>query len=102
MGRDSHREQTLPLQVVLGSLAYKQPRESQDPPASILGTSYYDYSKYKKLNKDGRVPMEDRKGPFEHFRLKSLVLSVSVPSTLMIQLQHCNILHLLFHPYELT
>lgn len=46
--------------------------------------------------------MEDRKGPFEHFRLKSLVLSVSVPSTLMIQLQHCNILHLLFHPYELT
>lgn len=29
------------------------------------------------LNKDGRVPMEDRKGPFDQFKPKSLILSVS-------------------------
>jgi hypothetical protein len=29
------------------------------------------------LNKDGRVPMADRKGPFDQFKPKSLILSVS-------------------------
>ncbi len=29
------------------------------------------------LNKDGRVPMSDRKGPFDQFKPKSLILSVS-------------------------
>jgi hypothetical protein len=94
MGKNSHTERTLDLQVVLGSIAYTQPRELQHPPASasILGTSYYDVTKYKKLNKEGRVPMEDRKGPFEHFRPKSLVLSVSVQSTLM-PLRHFHLFH---------
>lgn len=82
MGIDSRRDNSLPLKIVLGSLADAHLRESQqrrEPPVTfILSTSYYDYTKYKKLNKDGRVPMEDRKGPFEHFRPRSLLLSVSI------------------------
>ena len=64
---------------------------SPSPVAYILGTSYFATprllgantsgvnrrSSVLRLNKDGRVPMEDRKGPFDHFRPKSLVLSVS-------------------------
>ena len=64
------------------------------PVAHILGTSYFATprllgannnggnnprrSSVSRLNKDGRVPMEDRKGPFDHFRPKSLMLSVSL------------------------
>jgi hypothetical protein len=60
----------------------------ESPPASsILGTSYFatprvDSSSRGRmmammLNKDGRVLMEDRKGAFDHFRPRSLLLSVS-------------------------
>ena len=78
--------QDLPLKIVLGSLA-PSPKEQEawTPPTTyILGTSYAYYSaprngkKYNKLNKDGRVAMEDRKGPFDHFRPKALALSVSL------------------------
>jgi hypothetical protein len=31
-----------------------------------------------RLNKDGRVLMEDRKGALDHFRPRSLLLSVSI------------------------
>lgn len=82
MGTESCQERTLPLKIVLGILSNEEqelykPTPSPAPASLILGTSYYDYTKYKKLNKDGRVPMEDRKGFFEHFRPKTLVLSVS-------------------------
>ena len=56
-----------------------------DSPATyILGTSYYatpplgDRRSVLKLNKDGRVPCEDRKSPFSQFKPKSLLLSVSL------------------------
>ena len=45
-----------------------------------LATSYYASPSLKsrlKLNKDGRVPMEDRKGAFDQFKPRSLLLSVS-------------------------
>jgi len=60
------------------------------PPATyILGTSYFATPRLSslpnsssssrrsalRLNKDGRVPMEDRKSPFGQFKPKSLVLS---------------------------
>ena len=65
---------------------------SPSPVAYILGTSYFATprllgantsgvnrrSSVLRLNKDGRVPMEDRKGPFDHLRPKSLMLSVSL------------------------
>lgn len=80
MGSSYGREHPLPLKIVLGSFARQYEVHNREDPAtsSILGTSSYDFTKYKKLDKEGRVPMEDRKGPFDHFRPKSLVLSVSV------------------------
>lgn len=60
---------------------------SGESPASynILGTSYFADPRVGssrgrmavRLNKDGRVMMEDRKGALDHFRPKSLLLSVS-------------------------
>ncbi|KAL7541941.1 hypothetical protein ACHAXR_011402 [Thalassiosira sp. AJA248-18] len=61
--------------------------ESSSPATYILGTSYFASPRLGtsksstsgrsvlRLNKDGRVPMEDRKGPLDHFKPKSLVLS---------------------------
>ena len=65
----------------------------ESPPASsILGTSYFATPRVDnssrgrmmamRLNKDGRVLMEDRKGAFDHFRPRSLLLSVSSFSSL--------------------
>ena len=94
-------ERTPPLKVVLGAfggssksepssttLAAAAVAEEGSPVAYILGTSYFatpwlganigNRRSVLRLNKDGRVPMEDRKGPFDHFRPKSLVLSVSL------------------------
>ena len=57
---------------------------SETPATYILGTSYYatpslgDRRSVLKLNKDGRVPCEDRKSPFSQFKPKSLLLSVSL------------------------
>lgn len=57
---------------------------SESPTTYILGTSYYatpslgDRRSVLKLNKDGRVPCEDRKSPFSQFKPKSLLLSVSL------------------------
>ena len=57
---------------------------SESPATYILGTSYYatpslgDRRSVLKLNKDGRVPCEDRKSPFSQFKPKSLLLSVSL------------------------
>ena len=57
---------------------------SESPTTYILGTSYYatpslgDRRSILKLNKDGRVPCEDRKSPFSQFKPKSLLLSVSL------------------------
>eukprot|EP00956_Cyclotella_meneghiniana_P043081 scaffold252335_cov86-Cyclotella_meneghiniana.AAC.1 len=77
MGPIQREHTPLPLQIVLGALSPGQHALSkQEQDSYILSTSYYDV-KYKKLNKDGRVDMEDRKGPFDHFRPKALVLSVS-------------------------
>jgi hypothetical protein len=93
-------ELTPPLKVVLGLGAFGGSSKSEPssttlvaaagegyPVAYILGTSYFatprlgantgNRRSVLRLNKDGRVPMEDRKGPFDHFRPKSLVLSVS-------------------------
>ncbi|KAL3827032.1 hypothetical protein ACHAXA_007539 [Cyclostephanos tholiformis] len=65
----------------------------ESPAAYILGTSYFAAPRLGvtgnrrsalKLNKDGRVPMEDRKGPFDHFRPKSLVLSTLRVTTINI------------------
>ncbi len=68
-----------------------QTSSSVDAPY-ILGTSYFATPRVGgnttttatstrrsvlKLNKDGRVPMEDRKGAFDHMKPKSLVISVS-------------------------
>ena len=64
----------------------------ESPTTYILGTSYFatpslgssnsnssssNRRLVLKLNKDGRVPMEDRKGSFSQFKPKSLLLSVS-------------------------
>ncbi|KAL3794508.1 hypothetical protein HJC23_013981 [Cyclotella cryptica] len=75
----------LPLRIVIGSLSTGgavSPRDSSTTSSAnyIIGTSYYATPrlgalKLNKLNKDGRVPMEDRKEPFEHLRPKALVLS---------------------------
>jgi hypothetical protein len=64
----------------------------ESPPASsILGTSYFATPRVDnssrgrlamRLSKDGRVLMEDRKGAFDHFRPRSLLLSVSSFSSL--------------------
>jgi hypothetical protein len=63
----------------------------ESPASSILGTSFatprVDSSSRgrmmaMRLNKDGRVLMEDRKGAFDHFRPRSLLLSVSSFSSL--------------------
>ena len=57
---------------------------SESPATYILGTSYYatpslgDRRSVLKLNKDGRVPCEDRKSPFSQLKPKSLLLSVSL------------------------
>ena len=90
----------MPLKIVLGSFAQDQNalfiHNRQDPTTYILGTSSYDFTKFKKLNKEGRVPMEDRKGPFDHFRPKSLVLSVSdEPAWLILShdLKYCTMLN---------
>ena len=67
----------------------------QSTPATyILGTSYFATPRLdnslgsgssrrsiSRLNKDGRVPMEDRKGAFDHYKPRALVLSVSYYST---------------------
>lgn len=58
------------------------------PDTYILGTSYFATPRLdtslgssssrrsmRRLNKDGRVPMEDRKGAFDHFKPRALVLS---------------------------
>ena len=95
----SCNERTPPLRVVLGAFgdsSKPDPTSSslsatatagESPAAYILGTSYFanprlgvigNRRSVLKLNKDGRVPMEDRKGPFDHFSPKSLVLSVSL------------------------
>ena len=57
----------------------------ESPASNILGTSYFatpmGSSRGRlamRLNKDGRVPMEDRKGALDHFRPRSLLLSVSI------------------------
>ena len=58
----------------------------ESPASNILGTSYFATPKVgssrgrlaMRLNKDGRVPMEDRKGALDHFRPRSLLLSVSI------------------------
>ena len=64
----------------------------ESPTTYILGTSYFatpslgssnsnssssNRRLVLKLNKDGRVPMEDRRGSFSQFKPKSLLLSVS-------------------------
>lgn len=57
----------------------------ESPASYILGTSYFADPQVgssrgrmaMRLNKDGRVLMEDRKGALDHFRPKSLLLSVS-------------------------
>jgi hypothetical protein len=99
----SCNERTPPLRVVLGAFGGPSKPEpsstslsatatatatGESPADYILGTSYFATprlgvtgnrrSALLKLNKDGRVPMEDRKGPFDHFSPKSLVLSVSL------------------------
>lgn len=72
----------------------KMTPQSSSPATYILGTSYFatprlgnssvgsssssNRRSVLKLNKDGRVPMEDRKGSFDHFKPKSLALSVSL------------------------
>mmetsp|Transcript_40057 Transcript_40057/g.84111 ORF Transcript_40057/g.84111 Transcript_40057/m.84111 type:complete len:407 (-) Transcript_40057:248-1468(-) len=61
-------------------------QSSSSPATYILGTSYFATPRLggsggrrsvMKLNKDGRVPGEDRKGPFDHFKPKSLILSTT-------------------------
>mmetsp|Transcript_10851 Transcript_10851/g.22957 ORF Transcript_10851/g.22957 Transcript_10851/m.22957 type:complete len:400 (-) Transcript_10851:192-1391(-) len=96
MGAARNNESS-PLQIVLGSLAsnslsgYNDSKSStlsttQPHPSAIhiLGTSYFAsprlaalQSPVKKLNKDGRIYMEDRKGPFDHFRPRSLLVSTA-------------------------
>ncbi|KAL7477432.1 hypothetical protein ACHAW6_003237 [Cyclotella cf. meneghiniana] len=88
------QEHALPLNIVLGSLSAGDVLSQGDSAGSyILCTAYYATPrlgslKFNKLNKDGRVPMEDRKGPFEHFRPKALffstirVTAVNVSTTL--------------------
>ena len=93
-----------PLRIVLGTFTtgglISQPSNKTDgvveqstPTAPyILGTSYFatpslgssnnnssssNRRLVLKLNKDGRVPMEDRRGSFSQFKPKSLLLSVS-------------------------
>jgi len=64
------------LEVVLGkNVPYSR---SPDHSATALATSYYADPKYapSKLNRDGRVPMEDRKGAFSQFRPKNLLINV--------------------------
>ena len=97
----SCNERTPPLKVVLGAFGGSLKSEPSlttlaaaavagegSPVAYILGTSYFatpwlgpnigNRQLVLRLNKDSRVLMEDRKGPFDHFRPKSLVLSVSL------------------------
>ena len=45
--------------------------------SSISGGNHHRRHTTLGLNKDGRVPMADRKGPFDQFKPKSLILSVS-------------------------
>ncbi|KAL7461712.1 hypothetical protein ACHAXS_002126 [Conticribra weissflogii] len=96
MGAARNNEPTS-LKVVLGSLAPESWSSYNDSHSSrssatqplpnvvhILGTSYFAsprllalQSPAKKLNHDGRVYMEDRKGPFDHFRPRSLLVSTA-------------------------
>ncbi|EJK76516.1 hypothetical protein THAOC_01720 [Thalassiosira oceanica] len=64
------------LEVVLGkNVPYSQSPEDHNG-ATALATSYYADPSYSKLNRDGRVPMEDRKGAFSQFRPKNLMINV--------------------------
>ena len=58
------------------------PISGESSASNILGTSYFATPSRgrlaMRLNKDGRVPMEDRKGALDHFRPRSLLLSVSI------------------------
>ena len=99
MGPRQREHPPLPLQIVLGALLPGQhtlSKQEQDSSSTcILSTSYYDV-KYKKLNKDGRVDMEDRKGPFDHFRPKALVLSVSALKLVYVRCL-MSVIHLTFN-----
>ena len=92
-----------PLEIVLGALSDLRAEDgpspataasdgacspSSSPATFILGTSYFATPRVGAtssggrrsvlgLNKDGRVPMEDRKGPLDQFKPRSLLLSVS-------------------------
>ena len=62
-------------------------KSSAPEPLCTLATSYYASPSLKsrlKLNKDGRVPMEDRKGAFDQFKPRSLLLSVSYYNIMII------------------
>ena len=83
-GSNCLKDHSLPLDIVLGSLANEPLSstqvESDATTTYILGTSYFATPRLGaalKLNKDGRVPMSDRKGAFDHYRPKALMLSVS-------------------------
>ena len=64
-----------PVAHILGTSDFATPRLLG---ANNNGGNNPRRSSVSRLNKDGRVPMEDRKGPFDHFRPKSLMLSVSL------------------------
>eukprot|EP01082_Thalassiosira_pseudonana_P011412 g10507.t1 g10507 contig4:2006437-2007766(-) len=81
-GSNCLKDHSLPLDIVLGSLANEPLSstqvESDATTTYILGTSYFATPRLGaalKLNKDGRVPMSDRKGAFDHYRPKALMLS---------------------------
>ena len=103
-GRPCGEAGSPPLQIVLGAfggLGYDDGASGAMPgsdgasaitpsPATyILGTSYFATARVGApssggsrrsalgLNKDGRVPMEDRKGAFSQFKPRALLLSVS-------------------------
>ena len=66
------------LEVVLGKNVPYPSRSPDHNGATALATSYYadPTSAYSKLNRDGRVPMEDRKGALSQFRPKNLLINV--------------------------
>ncbi|KAL9191119.1 hypothetical protein ACHAXT_000825 [Thalassiosira profunda] len=100
MGRPCGEAGSPPLQIVLGAfggLCYDDGASGSDsdgasaitrsPATYILGTSYFATARVGApssgvsrrsalgLNKDGRVPMEDRKGAFSQFKPRALLLS---------------------------